>query len=126
MHAATPASSNHMKLQDDLFIGTPSLAWEKSDAMPSTPCGKVHPAVERASTARQCARARASQQAAGRLVIGSDNTTLTRTFDGAQLAALRRLVAKHAEAVGLDEERADGLLRDFLEQYFPIPAPWEK
>jgi hypothetical protein len=25
-----------------------------------------------------------------------------------------------------DEERADGLLRDFLEQYFPIPAPWEK
>ena len=25
-----------------------------------------------------------------------------------------------------DEERADGLLHDFLEQYFPIPAPWEK
>lgn len=25
-----------------------------------------------------------------------------------------------------DEERADGLLREFLEQYFPIPAPWEK
>lgn len=24
-----------------------------------------------------------------------------------------------------DEERADGLLHDFLEQYFPIPAPWE-
>ncbi len=24
-----------------------------------------------------------------------------------------------------DEERADGLLRDFLEQYFPIAAPWE-
>ena len=24
-----------------------------------------------------------------------------------------------------DEERADALLRDFLEQYFPIPAPWE-
>jgi hypothetical protein len=24
-----------------------------------------------------------------------------------------------------DEERADGLLHDFLEQYFPIAAPWE-
>ena len=24
-----------------------------------------------------------------------------------------------------DEERADGLLHDFLEAYFPIPAPWE-
>lgn len=25
-----------------------------------------------------------------------------------------------------DEERADTLLHDFLEQYFPIPAPWEQ
>jgi hypothetical protein len=25
-----------------------------------------------------------------------------------------------------DEERADALLHEFLEAYFPIPAPWEK
>lgn len=25
-----------------------------------------------------------------------------------------------------DEERADALLHDFLQEYFPIPAPWEK
>ncbi|HEY0642082.1 MAG TPA: stealth conserved region 3 domain-containing protein [Nocardioides sp.] len=25
-----------------------------------------------------------------------------------------------------DEERADALLHEFLEEYFPIPAPWEK
>ena len=24
-----------------------------------------------------------------------------------------------------DEERSDALLHDFLEQYFPIAAPWE-
>ena len=25
-----------------------------------------------------------------------------------------------------DQERADGLLMEFLEAYFPVAAPWEK
>ena len=29
-------------------------------------------------------------------------------------------------APAFDEERADALLHDFLQRYFPIPAPWEK